>query len=189
MIQPDPKKKVIIQSGSRSQPAGKVVASTSADVDYTPRNVEYNERIKKSGFMGSETEGVKVDNSGNTTAKPFSRKVITNGRTTKIVGDDGTVIKEGPSDRRDIEDAVKQSQKHVDLTNAQRERNKRVNDLFGRKAENITDKEVSDLNQEKHATGNPKDPRIIKAEAEETARRNRTERDAGKTIRVKVSKK
>jgi hypothetical protein len=190
MIDPKPKNKVVIQSGSRTQPTGKIVAATSADVNYTPRNAEYREKIKTSGFMGSETEGVKVDKSGNTTVKPFSRKVVRSpGGYTRIYGDDGTLIKEGAGDTKDMQDAVKKSQKDVEITNSQRENTKRVNDLFGQKATNITDKEVSDLNRDKHATGNPTDAKIIEATAKETERKNLTEKNKPKIIKVKVQKK
>lgn len=190
MLQPDKKKsvnKVTVLKG-KPQPAGEVVAPTSASIRYTEKNEKDREGRKTSGFVGSETEGVKVDKSGHSTAKPFSRKVVVSpGGHTRIIGDDGTVIKEGSERSQGIKDAVKESARKVRITNTQRERNARGNNLIGGTAENITQDEIDRLDAAKQATGKKPDPRV-----EAAAKREQELRDAdqkARTVKVKVTKK
>lgn len=181
----------IIASGA-PQPSGSVIAPTTADIKYTKKNSDSRLKRKTSGFIGSETEGIKVDQSGHTTAKPFSRKVVVSGGSggyTRIYGDDGKLIKQGRGNTKEIEDAVKESEKHVALTNSQRQKNERANNLIGGTATNITQKDVDDLNADDQATGNPTDPKVLAAAAKEQARSNLTEKNKSKAIKVKVVKK
>lgn len=184
MLQPNKDKAVnkITVVKAKPQPSGEIVASTSATIPYTEKNAESRAGRIKAGFNGSETEGVKVDKSGNTTAKPFSRKIVVSpGGHTRIIGDDGSVIKEGPARSSTIKNAVAESEKKVRVTNQQREHNARANNLIGGTATDITQKEVDGLNRDKQATGNPLDPKIVAA-----AKREQELRDSFQKAKVKV---
>lgn len=197
MIDPKPKSvnKITLFKGKPNKPTGTIVAATSAGIDYTPKNVESRKARTKSGFIGSETEGVKVDQSGNTTAKPFTRKVIVSpGGYTKIVGDDGKVIKEGAGYTKEMQNAVKESEKKADITNSQREAHARANNLIGGSATNITRKEINSLSADKQATGDPmgniNDPKVLKARDKEKELHQLTEDrvKARNALKVKIKK-
>jgi hypothetical protein len=191
MLQPDKNKAVnkITVLKRKAQPTGEVVASTTESIPYTDKNAESREGRKKGGFYGSETEGVKVDKTtGNTTAKPFSRKVVVSpGGHTRIIGDDGTVVSEGPARSSTIKKAVEDSEKKVRVTNQQREHNARANNLVGGTATNITQKEVDALNRDKQATGNALDPKIVAASKREQELRDSFQK--AKTTKVRIASK
>lgn len=187
MLQPRKNKVTIV--ASKPQPTGNIVAPTSESIQYTEKNAESREGRKKGGFYKSETEGVKVDEKGNSTAKPFSRKVIVSpGGHTRIIGDDGTVISEGPARSSTIKDALKETARKVKITNEQREKNARGNNLIGGSAENITQEEVDRLNAAKQATGNALDPKIVAAAKREKDLREADDR-ARKGVKVIVKKR
>jgi hypothetical protein len=170
----------------KPQPTGSVVAPTTASVEYTPLNTKSRERRKESGFIGSETEGVKVDKEGKTEAKPFSRKVIESpGGHTRIIGDDGTVIAEGPANSYNIKKGIEDSKKKVRVTNQQRENNARGNNLISGDATDLTQNDVDRLTASKQATGNVTDPKIKKVMANEDSDRANIN---SKTIKVRKSK-
>jgi hypothetical protein len=190
MLQP----KVTLYKG-KPQPGGTVIASTSSGVDYTPANAKARLARKTNDYLGSETEGVKVDKSGQSTAKPFTRKVIVSkGGHTRIVGNDGKIIKEGEAHTKEIQDAVKASEKKADITNEQRIRNARAGNLVGGTAKDITRQEVNDLAKAKQATADQllKDetPEIIAAKEKEKSIHQLTEDrvKARNALKVKIKK-
>jgi hypothetical protein len=141
-----------VNAGKSFQPTGKVVAATGEDVPYTALNLEGRERRKKAGFNNSETEGIKVDSEGNSTPKSFSHKYVrTPNGSLKIIGADGSTIAEGREKSGAMQEALKKSEKKVLVTNSQRNRNARGNNVYGGSATKITDKEVGGLESDKQA--------------------------------------
>ncbi len=194
MLQPKKKdeNKVITFTKKESTPAGDVIAPTSASISYTDKNTQARAGRIKSGFHNSQTEGLSVDASGHSTAKPFKRKVVVSpGGYTRIVGDDGTVIKEGSGHTKDIQQAIKESEKKVNLTNMQRERNARMNNVVGGSAKDITNKEVNALQEMGHATRVRMPKSVEKAMAGEDTRAELTEKNAkdkSKTLKVRYKR-
>ncbi len=80
------------------------------------------------GVVKDKTQGIDIDKA-KSSAKPriFVRKVVSTGGergTTKIISDDGKgVIYEGRSNDQKTKDAVKTSERHVNITNEQRDEN------------------------------------------------------------------
>lgn len=145
----------VVNSGKAFQPTGKVVAATGANVPYTALNLEGRDRRKKANFNNSETEGVKVDAEGNSTAKTFTNKYIrTPSGNVKIIGNDGTTIAEGREKSGAMQEALRKSEKKVLVTNSQRNNNARGNNIYGGTATKITDTEVGRLESDKQAVPN-----------------------------------
>jgi hypothetical protein len=193
----DPQNKVITIKGKTASPMGPIVAATSKDIEYTPTNTKSRLDRIKHGFIGSETEGLKVDASGHTAPKKFENRVIVSpGGYTRIVGNDNTIISEGPGHTKKIQDDVAKATKKVRITNEQRIKNARMNNLVGGTAKDVTEKEIGALQQMEHATGQKMAPEV-KAEMEnEDKRASLTQkrvddRNKGitKTVKVKVSPK
>jgi hypothetical protein len=135
-----------------------------------------------------------VNKSGEATAKPFARKVVvsSDGRHTRIYGDNGKLIKEGEGNTKEIQDAVKASEKKANLTNEQRQRNERASDLVNQTAKNITRSEVNSLAKAKLATGEPDSeadtPANRRARAKEVELQKITQSNVDRKIKVKLAK-
>jgi hypothetical protein len=194
MLQPKNKVTVLTKEPS---PSGDVISPTTAGIRYSGKNAEARVARTRSGFNNSETEGLKVEN-GHTTAKPFTRKVVEspNG-TVRIIGSDGTVIKEGRKDSKDMQDAIRESEKKVKDVNSRRENNARGNNLVGGSATNITQKDVNRLDEIGHTSGNVPNPRIVRVIRNENRERAainaaaiaaREEKANQKTTKVRVVK-
>jgi hypothetical protein len=188
-IKKTPENKVIVSTGSTS-PSGPIIAPTSATIQYTPKNALSRAARAKSGFIGSETEGIKVDQSGHSTAKPFTRTTIVSpGGYTRVYGDDKKLLKEGPGHTKEMQDYLKASNKKVDETNSARKKNETWNNLVGGTATNITQKHINALNQEGQASGNPIPKEVTAAAQKEQSIKNLTEKLVAEKIASDKAKK
>lgn len=188
MLQP----KVTILKGKKPQPTGTVIAATSSGVDYTPEHKEKIKQRVKSNFKDVGVKGITVDKSGTATADPFSRKVVVSpGGHTRVYGNDGTLIKQGPGHTKEIQDVVKASEKKADLTNEQRAKNVRASDLVSGTAKDITRTEVNDLAKAKLATSDPLGeadaPANRKARAKELELRQLAQSNVNKKVSIKLA--
>lgn len=123
----DPKKKKKVMVKKTSLPKGIELTKMYADKKKIVQE-KVKELESENGVVKDKTQGIDISKD-DSKAKPrvFVRKVIQRGGqtgTTKIVADDGKgVIYEGRTQDKKTQDAIKESERHVKITNEQRAEN------------------------------------------------------------------
>ena len=136
----------------------KIMVKVPKDFELTKRYSDVRKKIvantnsQKGDVVENKVLGINIDKKTSVaTPKEFRRKVVTSPTNTKIIGTDGKVIYEGRNESEATKKALKDSERHTNITSQQRENNANAYNVNVGSKKELTDKDINSLINRKSA--------------------------------------
>ena len=136
----------------------KIMVKVPKDFELTKRYSDVRKKIvantnsQKGDVVENKVLGINIDKKTSVaTPKEFRRKVVTSATNTKIIGKDGKAIYEGRNESEATKKALKDSERHTNITNQQRENNANAYNVNVGSKKELTDKDKNSLINRKSA--------------------------------------
>ena len=140
------------------KPKKKIMVKVPKDLELTKRYSDVKKKIvantesKKGDVVDDKVMGITIEKKSQVASpKIFVRKVVTSPTNTKIIGTDGKVIYEGRNEAEATKKALKDSERHTNITNQQRENNANAYNVNVGSKKELTDKDKNSLINRKSA--------------------------------------
>ena len=140
------------------KPKKKIMVKVPKDLELTKRYSDVKKKIvantesKKGDVVDDKVMGITIEKKSQVASpKIFVRKVVTSPTNTKIIGTDGKVIYEGRNEAEATKKALKDSERHTNITNQQRENNANAYNVNVGSKKELTDKDINSLINRKSA--------------------------------------
>ena len=140
------------------KPKKKIMVKVTPDLELTKRYSDVKKKIvantesKKGDVVDDKVQGITIEKKSQVASpKIFVRKVVTSPTNTKIIGTDGKVIYEGRNEAEATKKALKDSERHTNITNQQRENNANAYNVNVGSKKELTDKDENSLINRKSA--------------------------------------
>ena len=140
------------------KPKKKIMVKVPKDLELTKRYSDVKKKIvantesKKGDVVDDKVQGITIEKKSQVASpKIFVRKVVTSPTNTKIIGTDGKVIYEGRNESEATKKALKDSERHTNITSQQRENNANAYNVNVGSKKELTDKDKNSLINRKSA--------------------------------------
>ena len=140
------------------KPKKKIMVKVPKDLELTKRYSDVKKKIvantesKKGDVVDDKVLGITIEKKSQVASpKIFVRKVVTSPTNTKIIGTDGKAIYEGRNEAEATKKALKDSERHTNITNQQRENNANAYNVNVGSKKELTDKDENSLINRKSA--------------------------------------